>query len=92
MIVVLLGAGTIVHSSRWKDDLTLFTHALEANTIKVPTIYVSLGVAYKDLDDLRSALEAFKEAVRLDPSYLKGWLNLGVTRSAPPPHVYATPA
>jgi tetratricopeptide (TPR) repeat protein len=80
-VLVLFSAGAVVHSARWKDNLTLFTNAMNAGPVKVPTIYVSLGVAYKDHGDTHLALEAFEEAVRLDPSYLKAWLNLGVTRT-----------
>jgi len=82
VVVVLstLGAGAAIHSGRWKDDLTLFTNALITSSVKVPTLYVSLGVALRDDGDDQEALEAFEEAVRLDPSYLKAWLNLGVTR------------
>ena len=80
-LLFLFGTGAVVHSARWKDDLTLFTNALESSPVKVPTIYVSLGVAYKDRGDIQRGLEAFEDAARLDPSYLKAWLNLGVTHT-----------
>jgi tetratricopeptide (TPR) repeat protein len=78
-LIALLSIGSVMHSGRWADEVILFNHAVNDNRIKVPNIYFNLGTAYMEAGDHRQAAEAFEEAIRLHPSYVKAMLNLTAT-------------
>jgi tetratricopeptide (TPR) repeat protein len=42
------------------------------------TIYEELGLLYDELEEHATAEEMLREAVRLEPNYLRGWYNLGI--------------
>jgi len=77
-VLLLFGLGSVLHAARWKDDRTLFTSALESSPSKIPTMYMNLGLGYKDLGENELAVQAFEEALRADPALVPGLLNLGV--------------
>lgn len=45
-----------------------------------PTLYNNLGIARVRNNQLKLAVEAFAEAVRLNPDYARAWTNLGKTQ------------
>jgi len=79
LLVFLLGAGSVLHAARWKDDVTFFRHAVESGPVSVPNMHFNLGNAYVEAGDLRSGIRAFEEAIRLNPLYIGAMLNLSST-------------
>jgi tetratricopeptide (TPR) repeat protein len=72
-----MGTGTYRQVSYWKNSFTLFTHAIEV-TQNNDIIYNALGVAYGGLGRYQDAIDAYKQAIRIDPDYPEAHLNLGV--------------
>jgi len=75
-LVALLTIGSVLHSARWKDEVTLFEQAIRQNTVTIPNMYFNLGNAYVEAGDLPRGAEAFQEAIRRNPAYVDAILNL----------------
>jgi tetratricopeptide (TPR) repeat protein len=61
----------------WRDNLTLYTRALNA-TENNWLAWMNLGSTYEALGKYPSALEAYREVVRIRPRYPRAWANLSV--------------
>jgi tetratricopeptide (TPR) repeat protein len=88
LLVIGCGAKVITRNSDWKDDASLFTHDL---TISPNSVLVNgnAGKAYIDLSNRREnkfrekelvnlAIPPLRHAIELHPSYVNGYLNIGV--------------
>ncbi len=60
----------------WCDPVLLYRNSLTA-TPNSPFLYDNLGFALREKGDLHTALEAYKQAARLAPSYAKSFTSLG---------------
>jgi len=60
---------------RWKEAKKILLDALNVAE-KTPELLNSLGIVTLRLNNEEKALEYFKNAVQLDKSYKKGWINL----------------
>jgi hypothetical protein len=76
-MVVLLAAQARVQVGYWRDNRTLFGHAL-AVTRDNWMAHLNLGKVLGDEGDTPGAIAHFAEAARLNPSFGKAWINLGV--------------
>ena len=75
LAILLIGAA---HQIRyWKDDITLFRHAL-AVTKDNAFAHNNLGYALAGTGALDEAFREFAEAARIDPVYVDAYYNLGV--------------
>jgi hypothetical protein len=72
--LLILATQTVV--ARWKDDHTLWSHALK-HAPQDPRVHDNLSHALRDLDKIDEALEHAEIAVRLDPTFVTGLHNLG---------------
>ncbi len=75
-LVALFAAGSVLHASRWKDDVTFFEQAVNGSPVTLPNMYFNLGNAYVKAGAARRGIEAYEEAIRRYPSYSKAILNL----------------
>jgi tetratricopeptide (TPR) repeat protein len=62
----------------WKNNLTLFTHALNV-TEKNWLAWNNVGNDYRRIGQIERAIFCFQEALRIKPDYPMAWYNLGVT-------------
>jgi Tfp pilus assembly protein PilF len=76
-VVVLLvcSVATWRQVSLWKDNVTLYTHTL-AVTRDNSLIHNNLGFALDNEGDVARALYHYGEAVRIDPRFVKAYLNM----------------
>lgn len=68
----------------WKDDVTLFRHALIVADKEYPRIalaYYNLGVALGEQEKFHEAVSHYKEAIKLMPTYAEAHFNLGISLS-----------
>jgi Flp pilus assembly protein TadD len=75
VVVTVLAASTYRQVGYWRNDITLFTHAVEA----VPGNYVAhdnLGTSLLDQGDVKAAMAHYREAIRIEPDYLHARRNL----------------
>jgi tetratricopeptide (TPR) repeat protein len=63
----------------WSSNVTLFRHAL-AHTKNNILVHNNLGLALMHEGELAAAAEQFQSAIKLQPNYYLGWLNLGTAR------------
>lgn len=75
-VIAGLGIGTYRQVSYWKNSSILFSHAIAA-TPNNHLAYINLGIAYGELGRLPDAVEAFKQAIRIDP-HAEAYTNLGI--------------
>ena len=64
----------------WRDNLTLFQHALKV-TKDNSTAFYGLGSAYSEMGQWEDAIEAYKQAIKIEPAYSKAYCNLGMAYS-----------
>ncbi len=76
-VVVLLSLVTWVQTGYWRDNASLYTHAI-AVTQKNWLAWNNLGNHYLRGGDIRQALASFQEALRIKPDYADAWYNAGV--------------
>jgi tetratricopeptide (TPR) repeat protein len=79
VLLLLLGLGAVLHSGRWRDEVTLFSHAVDSGKASVANMHFNLGNALVEAGRPREGIEAFEEAIRLHPSYIGAMLNLAST-------------
>lgn len=81
-VVLLLLAGIAHRQARlWRDDLTLFGHALRVSRENY-LAHMKVGVALADRGRTDEALAHFQQVVSLRPGYLDGWYNLATVLNA----------
>lgn len=78
-LIALLSIGSVIHSGRWANEVILFNYAVNNSRVKIPNMYFNLGTAYMGVGDHRKAAEAFEEAIRLHPTYVRAMLNFSAT-------------
>ncbi|MGB8226155.1 MAG: tetratricopeptide repeat protein [Sedimentisphaerales bacterium] len=61
----------------WKDDFTLFGHAIDV-TKNNENMHYNIGHAYQQKGQFEKAMEHYKEALRIEPGDLQAMNNLGV--------------
>jgi len=78
MVIVLTTLGIYTHQqvSFWKNSFTLFSHAVEV-TQNNYIAYNNLGAAYNSIGRYQDAIGAYKQAVKIEPDYIKAYINLG---------------
>jgi tetratricopeptide (TPR) repeat protein len=79
MVIVLTTLGICAHrqTSYWKNSFTLFSHAL-AVTQNNYVAYGNLGVAYVNLNSYNKAIDAYQQAIKINPEYAFAYHALGV--------------
>ena len=76
MVLTAMGIGTYRQAGYWKNNSTLFTHAIEV-TQNNYIAHNNLGVAYGDLGRYQDAIESCKQAIKIKPDYAEAHSNLG---------------
>jgi len=76
MVLTAMGIGTYRQVGYWKNNSTLFTHAVEV-TPNNWLAYNNLGDEYGKLGRYQDAIESFKQAIRIKPDYAETHNNLG---------------
>jgi len=77
VIVAALGALTFRQTTVWKDSRTLFAHAA-AVTINNTVAYNNLGLALMESGDLSGSVEAYENAIEIEPNAPMTHNNLGL--------------
>jgi Tfp pilus assembly protein PilF len=78
LVLMALGTAAYQQASFWKNDITLFSHAVEV-TRDNALAYYNLGTAFFDVGRYQDAAESFKQAVRIKPDYTDAHYNLGLS-------------
>lgn len=65
-----------VDTGRWSDAVAHFRSALAINPL-YPDVWFSYGCAAMELQDPKTAAEAFTQVIRQTPNLGEGWNNLG---------------
>ncbi len=68
---------TFFQNRTWRDDVTLFTHALKFAPNK-PFLHNTLAGAYSEINQYNEAEKAYLKALELNPNYLASYDGLGV--------------
>ena len=79
MVIVLTTLGICAHRqvSYWNNSTALFLHAIEVTQNNYLAHY-NLGIAYGSLGRYQDEIEAYKQALRIEPDYAEVQSNLGV--------------
>jgi Flp pilus assembly protein TadD len=77
VVVVALGARTVVRNRDWRDDFTLARSAVEVEPRSAGARY-NLGLALSERGDDAGARRAWEEALRLDPENALALVGVGV--------------
>ncbi len=78
-LTVIIAVNTVLTFERnkiWKDEITLFTDAVEKSPHKARP-YAALGVAFNDRGDFVKALSNFNRVIAIDPAYDHAYFNRG---------------
>jgi tetratricopeptide (TPR) repeat protein len=75
-VAVLLALSTRTAVAGWKDDYSLWRHALVHAPLD-PRVHDNLGDALWRLDRIDEAIEHATRSIQLDPTYVNGLHNLG---------------
>jgi Tfp pilus assembly protein PilF len=78
VLLAACAARTVVRTSDWKDELTLFQKSVAASPNNARA-RASLGGTLYDLERYDEALNEYRFAVRVNPSYAPGWSGLART-------------
>jgi hypothetical protein len=76
VVAVLLALSTQTAVARWKDDYSLWSHALVHAPLD-PRAHDELSYALWRLDRIDEAIEHASRSVELDPTFINGLHNLG---------------
>lgn len=76
-ILAGLGTTTFAQTMRWKDDKSLFEHALRV-TKRNHIAYNGLGLYWAENGNCVKAIEPFMRAVEITPDFADGHNNLGI--------------
>jgi hypothetical protein len=73
-----LGAATIRQIDVWRDSITLWTAAIERESVPVSLAFYNRGLAYAAAGHSDRAAADYDRAIALDPGYYKARNNRGV--------------
>jgi hypothetical protein len=59
----------------WKNNITLYSHALQMVTKDKYLVYNTRGAAYAELGQYQRAIENYSNAIRLKPDYIQAYTN-----------------
>jgi tetratricopeptide (TPR) repeat protein len=76
VVVLLLVSATDKAVAKWKDNYTLWSHALKHAPMD-PRVHDNLSFAFQERNQLDKALVHARRTVQLDPMFLTGLHNLG---------------
>jgi len=76
--VLSYGIGTCLQLSYWKDNVTLFSHALAVTQVESSLAHARMGLAYAAEGRPDLAVPEFQEALRIDPESSSVHLRLGI--------------
>ena len=76
LVLTTLGICASRQVSYWKNSVTLFSHANQV-TQNNYIAHNNLGAAYGELGRHQEAIEAFRQAIKINPYYAKAHNNLG---------------
>ncbi len=76
VVVFLLVSATDTTVAKWKDNYTLWSHALKHAPMD-PRVHDNLSFAFQERNELDEALVHARRTVQLDPMFLTGLHNLG---------------
>jgi protein O-mannosyl-transferase len=91
VLLVACGALARAQTAYWRDDFALYRHALEV-TRDNWTAWNGLANAHFHDGELDRAVQAFGEALRIQPGNARTWLDLGITYGAMSEHAAAIQA
>jgi Flp pilus assembly protein TadD len=77
VLLVAFGAATVMGTSAWKDDLTLFEKAVTMSPDN-PTAHFDYGVSLAQRARYEEALVEFQRATDLNPVYPDAWSAMGL--------------
>jgi tetratricopeptide (TPR) repeat protein len=77
-LLAACAARTVVRTSDWKDELTLFQKSVAASPNNARA-RASLGGTLYDLERYDEALNQYRVAVKVNPNYAPGWGGLART-------------
>lgn len=75
-VILVLSTITWRQAGCWRDDFTLFSHALKVNPENY-VAHVNLGGVYGERKNMKEAVRHFEEALRINPSDVNALNNLG---------------
>ncbi|MBN1670012.1 MAG: tetratricopeptide repeat protein [Kiritimatiellae bacterium] len=79
-VLALLGVRSLLQTRVWREDRTLFTHALDVN----PRSYIShhtLGIRAERRNDIALAAAHFEEAIRRRQDFPPAYIKLGAMQA-----------
>jgi len=76
LVITLLVAATWVQAGFWKNNETLFSHALKV-TRDNAMAHINLGLALAQRGDMAGAIVHYRESIRIVPLNAKAYINLG---------------
>jgi tetratricopeptide (TPR) repeat protein len=76
LVFALLIVATWVQIGFWKNNETLFRHALQV-TNNNDVAHLNVGYALFDKGDVDSAIKHYREALQINPANPKAYINLG---------------
>ena len=79
-LAIPLSIATYQRSNIWKTEEGIWKEAVEQNHSSSEAWY-GYGDALRFHGSVVEAKEAFQKSIEIDPSYLDGWINLGITRA-----------
>jgi tetratricopeptide (TPR) repeat protein len=78
--LAILATSTFRQLELWRDTFTLFEHSLRIAPDRNIPIQYNLGLAFADISKYDEAIAHFEKALEVDPNFVLGLLNMGVTR------------
>ena len=75
--VLALMVNAFLQTRHWKDSVSLFSHAVKV-TQKNELAHNNLGIEYMHTGEIQKAMEHFKKALAVRPTYLNALVNVGV--------------
>lgn len=76
-VILALSICTYRQVMYWRDNVTLFEHALKVTTNNF-LMNNHLGLAYQERGRLPEAIEAYQRAIKIKPEYAGAYYNLGI--------------
>jgi len=75
-IIICLAVITVNRNGDWRDDITFYSRMAETNPDSA-LAHFSLGLAYRERDDLQQAQAEWKRTAEIDPRYFNVFAYLG---------------
>ena len=76
-VILALSICTYRQVGYWRDNVTLFEHALKVTTNNF-LMNNHLGLAYQEFGRPQEAIEAYQQAIKIKPDYAGAYYNLGI--------------